>query len=198
MVRTSGIKPAGYVGLFLVSTGVLWFLLWWNHHGIAVVSLLVSLTVTRLYQIGVTFPGTLTAAVCLVGGLAITLCAYLANRPRRAATAPPRPAPRIDPNSPIEMPLPPAASPPLTVILAVFLSATVVAMTLLPLMEAAMLLGAFEFRPRAELIGDGFTAYGLISDAVRFVFSVGVGAAAVTGAEKTYGRAAMNQPDDAP
>jgi hypothetical protein len=32
---------AGYVGIFLVSTGVLWFLLWWNHDGIAVVSSLV-------------------------------------------------------------------------------------------------------------------------------------------------------------
>ena len=198
MVRTSRIKPAGYVGLFLVSTGVLWFLLWWNHHGIAVVSLLVSLTVTRLYQIGVTSPGTLTAAVSIVGGLAITVLAYLANRPRRAATAPPRPAPRIDPNSPIEMPLPPGASPPLTVILAVFLCATGVAMALLPLMEAAMLLGAFEFRPRDELIGDGFTAYGLISGAVRFVLSVGVGAAAVKAAENAYRRAAMKQPDDAP
>lgn len=189
-------SPAGYVGLFLVSTGGLWFLLWWNHHGIAVVSSLVSLTVTGLYQIGVTSPGTLTAAVSIVGGLAITVWAYLANRARPAATASPRPAPRIDPNSPIEMPLPPGASPPLTVILAVFLCVTVVAMALLPLMEAAMLLGAFEFRTRDELIGDGFTAYGLISDAVRFVLSVGVGAAAATGAEKAYRRAAMNQSDD--
>jgi hypothetical protein len=100
-------SPAGYVGLFLVSTGGLWFLLWWNHHGIAVVSSLISLTVTGLYQIGVTSPGTLTAAVSMVGGLAITIWAYLANRPRPTATPLPRPAPRIDPNSPIEMPLPP-------------------------------------------------------------------------------------------
>ena len=96
------------------------------------------------------------------------------------------------------MPLPPGASPPLTVSLAVFLGATAVVMVLLPLAEAALLLGAFEFRTRDELIGDGFTAYGLISGAVRFVLSVGVGAAAVTGAEKAYRRAAMNQPDDAP
>src|SRR5689334_22664211 len=124
MARTSSIKPAGYVGLLLVSTGVLWFLLWWNHHGLAVVSLFVSLTGHRLHQIGVTSPGTLTAAGSIVGGLAITVWAYLANRPRRAATARPRPAPRTDPNSPTETPLPPAASPPLTAILAVFLSAT--------------------------------------------------------------------------
>jgi hypothetical protein len=177
---------------------VLWFLLWWNHHGIAVVSSLVSQTVSLLYQIGVTSPGTLTAAVSIVGGLAITVWAYLANRPRPAATARRRQAPRIDPNSPIELPLPPGASPPLSVILAAFLSATVVAMALLPLMESAMLLGAFEFRTRDELIGGGFTAYGLISGAVRFILSVGVGAAAVKGAEKAYRRAAMNQPDDAP
>jgi hypothetical protein len=169
-----------------VSTGVLWFLLWWNHHGIAVVSLLVSVTVSRLYEISVTSPGTLTAAVSMAGGLAITVWAYLANRPRPAATAQLRPAPRIDPNSPIEMPLPPGTSPPLTVIFAAFLSATVVAMVLLPLLERAMLLGAFEFRTRDELIGDGFTVYGLISGAVRFVLSVGVGAAAVAGAEKAY------------
>jgi hypothetical protein len=191
-------SPAGYVGLFLVSTGVLWLLLWWNQHGIAVISSLVSLTVSRLYQISVTSPGTLTAAVSIVGGLVIAVWAYLANRPRPAATARPRPVPRIDPNSPIEMPLPPGASPPLIVILAAFLSATVVAMPLLPLLERAMLLGAFEFRTRDKLIGDGFTAYGLISGAVRFVLSVGVGAAAVTGAVKAYRRAAMNQPDDAP
>jgi hypothetical protein len=48
------------------------------------------------------------------------------------------------------------------------------------------------------LIGDGFTAYGLISAAVRFVVSVGVGAAVVAGAEIVYRRAAMNHPDDAP
>jgi hypothetical protein len=182
----------------LVSSGVLWLLLWWNHHGIAVVAALVSLTVSRIYQIGVTAPGTLTAAVSIVGGLAITVWACMANRPRPAANARPRPALRVDPNSPIEMPLPPGASPPLTVMLAVFLSATVVAIVLLPLLETAMLLGAFEFRTRDELIGDGFTAYGLISGVARFVLSVGVGAAAVTGAEKAYRRAAMNQPDDAP
>jgi hypothetical protein len=156
------------------------------------------LTVKGPLALLVTSPGTLTATVSIVGGLAITVWAYLANRPRRAATAPLPPAPRIDPNSPIEMPLPPGASPPLTVILAVFLSATVVAMALLPLMEAAMLLGAFEFRTRNELIGDGFTAYALISDAVRFVLSVGLGAAAVAGVEKAYRRAAMNHSDDAP
>jgi hypothetical protein len=190
-------SPGGYIGLFLVSTGGLWFLLWWNHHGIAVVSALVSLTVTGLNQIGVTAPGMLTAAVSMVGGLAITVWAYLANRPRPAAPALPRPAPQIDPNSPIEIPLSPGTLPSLIGILAVFLGAAVVAMVLLPLMESAMLLGAFEFRPRDELIGDGFTAYGLISDAVRFVLGVGVGAAAATGAEKAYRRAAMNQSDDA-
>jgi hypothetical protein len=118
-----------------------------------VVSLLVSLTVTRLHEIGITFPGMLTAAVGIVGGLAITVSAYLANRPRRAASAPPRPAPRIDPNSLMETPLPPGASLPLIVILAVFLSVTVVTMALLPPLESTMLLGAFEFRPRDELIG---------------------------------------------
>jgi hypothetical protein len=184
--------------MFLVSTGVLWFLLLWNQHGIAVVSSIVSLTVARVYQIGVTSPGALTAAGSILGGLAITVGAYLAHRPRPAATAPPRPAPRTDPNSPIEMPLPPGASPPPTVILAVFLGATAVVMVLLPLMEAVMLLGAFEFRTRDELIGDGFTAYGLISGAVRFVLSVGLGAAAVEGVKKAYRRAALNQPDDAP
>jgi hypothetical protein len=189
---------AGYVGLFLVSTGVLWFLLWWNQHGIAVASSIVSLTVTRVYQIGVTSPGALTAAGSILGGLAITVGAYLASRPRRAATAPPRPAPRADPNSPIEMPLPPGASPPPFVILAVFLGAAAVVMVLLPLAEAALLLGAFEFRTRDELIGDGFTAYGLISGAVRFVLSVGVGAAAMAGVEKAYRRAARNRPDNAP
>jgi hypothetical protein len=188
----------GYVGIFLVSTGVLWLLLWWNQHGIAVVSSIVSLTVTRVYQISVTSPGALTAAGSILGGLAITVVAYMANRPRPTATAPPRPAPRTDPNSPIEMPLPPGASPPLTVILAVFLGATAVVMVLLPLVEAVLLLGAFEFRTRDELIGDGFTAYGLISGAVRFVLSVGLGAAAVACVEKAYRRAASNQPNDAP
>src|SRR5262249_39362621 len=132
------------------------------------------------------------------GGIAITVLAYLANRPRPGATAPPRPAPRIDPNSPMEIPLPPGASLLPIVMLAGFLSVTVVTMALLPLVEATMLLGAFQFRPRDELIGDGFTAYGLFSAAVRFVLSVGVGAAAVAGAEKVYRRAVMNQRDDAP
>jgi methylphosphotriester-DNA--protein-cysteine methyltransferase len=50
---------AGYVGLLLVSTGVLWFLLWWNQHGIAVVSSIVSLAVNRVYQLGVISPGAL-------------------------------------------------------------------------------------------------------------------------------------------
>jgi hypothetical protein len=98
----------------------------------------------------------------------------------------------------IEMPLPPGASPPPTVTLAVFLGATAVVMVLLPLVEAALLLGAFEFRTRDELIGDGFTAYGRISAAVRFVLSVGLGAAAVAGVEKAYRRAAQNRRDDAP
>jgi hypothetical protein len=84
------------------------------------------------------------------------------------------------------------------VLLAVFLSATAVVMVLLPLAEAVLLLGALEFRTRDELIGDGFTAYGLISGAVRFVLSVGVGGAAAAGVEKAYRRAALNQPDDAP
>jgi hypothetical protein len=189
---------AGYVGIFLVWTGVLWFLLWWNQHGIAVVSSIVSLTVTRVYEIGVTSPGALTAAGSILGALAITAGAYLADRPRRAATAPPRPAPRIDPNSPIEMPLPPEASPSSTVMLAVFVGAAAVVMVLLPLVEAVLLLGALEFRPRDELIGDGFTAYGLISGAVRFVLSVGLGAAAAAGVEKAYRRAALNQSHDTP
>jgi hypothetical protein len=192
----SSLRPrslAGYVGIFLVSTGVVSFLLWWNQHGIAVVSSIVSLTVTQVYQIGVTSPGALTVAASILGGLAITVGAYLANRPRPTATAPPRPAPRTDPNSPIEMPLPPGASPPLTVILGVFLGATAVVMVLLPLVEAVMLLGAFEFRTRDELIDDGFTAYGLISGAVRFVLSVGLGAAAVAGVEKAYRRAVEKQ-----
>jgi hypothetical protein len=188
---------AGYVGIFLVATGVLWFLLWWNQHGIDVVSSIVSLTFTRVHQTGVTSPGALTVAGSILGGLAISIGAYLANRPRRAATASPRPAPRIDPNSPIEMPLP-AASPPTTVILAVFLGATAVVMVLLSLVEAVLLLGAFEFRTRAELIGDGFTAYGLISGAVRFFLSIGLGAAAAAGVEKAYRRAALNQPHNAP
>src|SRR6516225_3074378 len=102
---------AGYVGIFLVWTGVLWFLLWWNQHGIAVVSSIVSLTVTQVYQIGATSPGVLAAVASILGGLAITVGAYLAKRPRPATTAPPRLAPRTDPNSPIEMPLPPGASP---------------------------------------------------------------------------------------
>ena len=80
----------------------------------------------------------------------------------------------------------------------VFLGATAVGMVLLPLAEAALLLGAFEFRTRDELIGDGFTAYGLISGAVRFVLSVGVGGAAAAGVEKAYRRAARNRPDNAP
>jgi hypothetical protein len=71
-------------------------------------------------------------------------------------------------------------------------------MALLPIIEAAMLLGAFEFRTREELIGDGFTAYGLISGAVRFVLSVSVGAAALAGVEKAYRRAACNWPDETP
>ncbi len=179
---------AAYVGIFLVSTGVLWSLLWWNQHGIAVVSSIVRRTATRVYQIGVTSPGALTAAVSILGGAAITALAYLANRPRRAAPAPPRPAPLADPNSPIEMPLPPGAAPAPAVMLAVFLGATAVAMVLLPLAEAVLLPGAFEFRSRDELIGDGFTAYGLISGAVRFVLSVGLGAAAVAGVAKVYRR----------
>jgi hypothetical protein len=189
---------AGYVGIFLVATGVVWVLLWWNQHGSAVVSSIISRTVTQVHQIGVTSPGVLTVVASILGGLAITVAAYRANRPRPAATAAPRPAPRIDPNSPIEMPLPPGTSPPPTVLLAVFLGATAVVMVLLPLVEAILLLGAFEFRTRDELIGDGFTAYGLISGAVRFVLSVGVGAAATAGVEKAYRRAAMNPPDDAP
>jgi hypothetical protein len=187
-----------HVGIFLGSTGVLWLLLWWNQHGIAVVSRIVSLTFTWVYQTGVTSPGALTGAGSILGGLAISLVTYLANRPRRAATAPPHPAARIDPNSPIEMPLPPAASPPPTVILAVFLGATAAVMVLLPLVEAVLLLGAFEFRTRDELIGDGFTAYGLISAAVRFFLSIGLGAAAAAGVEKAYRRAALNQPHNAP
>jgi hypothetical protein len=175
---------------------VLWFLLWWNQHGIATVSSIVSLAVTQVYQIGVTSPGVLAAAASILGGVAITVGAYLANRPRRTRTAPPRPAARIDPNSPIEMPLPPGASPRPTVVLAVFLGATAVAMVLLPLVEAILLLGAFEFRTRDELIGDGFTAYGMISGAVRFVLSVGLGAAAVAGVEKAYRWAALNQPTE--
>ena len=164
-----------------------------SHHGIDVVSSLVSLTVTRLSQ---TSSGALTAAGSILGGLAIAVGTYLANRRRPAGTAPPRPAQRIDPNSPIEMPLPPGASPPPTVTLAVFLGATAVVMVLLPLAEAALLLGAFEFRTRDELIGDGFTAYGLTSGAVRFVLSVGLGAAAVAGVEKAYRWAALNQPTE--
>src|SRR5262249_4309501 len=147
---------------------------------------------------GVTSPGVLTAAGSILGGLVITVGAYLAMRPRRTVTARPRPAPRIDPNSPSEMPLPPGVSPPPTVLLAVFLGATAAAMFLLPLAEALLLLGAFEFRTRDELIGDGFTAYGLISSAVRFVLSVGVGVAAAAGIEKAYRRAALKQPDDTP
>jgi hypothetical protein len=84
------------------------------------------------------------------------------------------------------------------VILAVFLGATAVVMVLLPLVEAVLLLGVFEFRTRDELIGDGFTAYGLISGAVRFFLSIGLGAAVVAGVEKAYGRAALNQSDDTP
>jgi hypothetical protein len=182
---------AGYVGLLLVSTGVLWFLLWWNQHGIAVVSSIVSLAVNRVYQLGVISPGALTAVASILGGLAITV--YLANRPRPATSAPPRLAPGIDPNSPIEMPLPPGASPSATVILAVFLSVTAVVMVVLPLVETVMLLGAFEFRTRDELIGDGFTAYGLISGLVRFVLSVGLGAAAAAGFEKAYRRAYLER-----
>jgi hypothetical protein len=189
---------AGYVGLLLVSTGVLWFLLWWNQHGIAVVSSIVSLAVNRVYQLGVISPGALTAVASILGGLAITITVYLANRPRPATSAPPRLAPGIDPNSPIEMPLPPGASPSATVMLAVFLSVTAVVMVVLPLVETVMLLGAFEFRTRDELIGDGFTAYGLISGLVRFVLSVGLGAAAAAGFEKAYRRATRNQPDNAP
>jgi hypothetical protein len=64
--------------------------------------------------------------------------------------------------------------------------------------ETVLLLGAFEFRTRDELIGDGFTVYGLISSAVRFVLSVGLGTAAAAGVEKAYRRAALNQPNDAP
>ncbi len=66
-------------------------------------------------------------------------------------------------------------------------------MALLPLLDSALLLGAFEFRPRDELIGDGLTAYGLTSDAVRFVLGVGLGAAAAVGVEKAYRRAALNR-----
>jgi hypothetical protein len=69
-------------------------------------------------------------------------------------------------------------------------------MVLLPLVEAILLLGAFEFRTRDELIGDGFTAYGMVSGAVRFVLSVGLGAAAVAGVEKAYRWAALNQPTE--
>jgi hypothetical protein len=191
-------SPAGYGSLFLVSAGVLWFLLWWNHHGLAVISSVVSLTVTRLDQIGVTSAGTLTVAASILGGLAITVWAYLADRPRPTATAPPRPARRIDPNSPIEMPLPPGASPTRTVLLAVFLGTTAVVMVLLPLVEAVVLLSAFEFRTRDELIGDGFTAYGLISGGARFLASVFLGGLAVSAVASAYRRASANQPDDAP
>jgi hypothetical protein len=182
---------AGYIGVFLASTGVLWFLLWWNQHGLAVASSIVHVSADWVHQTGVNSPGALTAACRILGGLAIAIAAYLAQRPRRAATAPPRP--RIDPNSPIEMPLPPEASPPATLILAVFLGVTTVVMAILPLVEVVVLLSAFEFRTRDELIGDGFTAYGLISGAVRFFLSIGLGVAAAAAVEIAYRRAAVDQ-----
>ena len=75
-------------------------------------------------------------------------------------------------------------------LLAVGLLASAAAMVVMPLLETVLLLGAFEFRPREELIGDGFTAYGLVSGAVRFLASLFLGGLAVSAVESAYRRAA--------
>jgi hypothetical protein len=168
--------------------------LWWNHHGIVVV----RLALAWISETAASAPGTLTAAASILGGLVIAVGAYLANRPRPTVNAPPPPVPRFDPNSPIEMPTPPGPVAPIALLLGVGLLASAAAMVVMPLLETVLLLGAFEFRPREELIGDGFTAYGLVSGAVRFLASLFLGGLAVSAVESAYRRAATNQDEEAP
>jgi len=75
----------------------------------------------------------LTAAASILGGLVIAVGAYRANRPRPPVNASRPRVPRFDPNSPIEMPTPPA---PVALLLAVGMLASATTMVAMPLLAA--------------------------------------------------------------